>query len=165
MYHQKFCLAAAASAAETGSSKFAFLHKLLSGEASFQDNTPVRLSYVQQSFGENWHSELSEWANTNLDKKAQATLRRQMNRLSLTKYTNRELAEYLEDGGVRNLDLNAHATQIKDALEYFQVKGEAAFRSMVDREGKLSNWTQSMCADFIEKVMKAHSLTQKKKSR
>mmetsp|Transcript_18894 Transcript_18894/g.29639 ORF Transcript_18894/g.29639 Transcript_18894/m.29639 type:complete len:163 (-) Transcript_18894:23-511(-) len=150
-----------ADAQGSTTNKLSYLHKLLVGDAVFKDNVPVRLSYVLHSFGDNWQAEVSQWAKMNLDPSGQAVLARQINRLHLTKYTNREFGQFLQEGGIRNLDANAQAAQKEDALAYLQTKGESAFRALVEQEGKLSNWTKEKRMEFFESVIAAYRSKQK----
>ena len=143
------------AAAVNTTDKLPFLHKLLIGEATFKDKVPVRYSHVEKVFGSTWQAELSDWAATNLDAEARSVLQRQINRLHLTRYTTRELAQYLAKGGVRNLEKNAEAAQLADARAYLAARGEEATREMIEAEAKLANWPKAMTEKFIKKVLKA----------
>ena len=129
------------------------LYNLLIGETAFKNKVPLRLSYVEKSFGTNWRSDLESWVSQNMSKKDQELCTRQINRLLLTAYTNRELSTFLAPHGVHGLENTARSSQIEDGVAFLKEKGEDEFRKMVSREGKLVNWSSTMQNNFIDSVI------------
>eukprot|EP00759_Apiculatamorpha_spiralis_P000524 PhF_6_TR10179/c0_g1_i1/m.15785 len=145
--------AAAATAAPTTPqpvtlTKPQLLSKILTNDGvSFKNKVPVKSANIEQSFGKNWQQELGAAAQ-------EEKVARQIRRLALTRYTSRELAAYLADGGVARLDANARAAQIADGQAYVATNGEQEFRALVAREGKLANWSAQQQQEFTDAVLK-----------
>lgn len=143
---------AAAAAVDAKLQKAQTLHKLLTGEAKFKNDVPVKYCNVVHNFGESWQSELEEYSHT-LPAEEQATLQRQISRLLLTRYTTRELAMYGGDG-VEALDENARKANIEAGCEYYMKHGEEKFVQYVLQEAKFANWKEEQAQEFIEAVKK-----------
>ena len=144
--------AATAASPAVGATKMQVLHKILTGEAQFKNKVPVKESYVEQQFGEGWKKELAEYTAT-LPEAQKAVLNRQVARLSLTRYTTRELAQYA--GEVESVDVVAARANIADGVAFLKAKGESDFVAHVNKEAKLSNWSDEQKAKFIAAVKAA----------
>eukprot|EP00657_Telonema_sp_P-1_P005053 TRINITY_DN22172_c0_g1_i1.p1 TRINITY_DN22172_c0_g1~~TRINITY_DN22172_c0_g1_i1.p1 ORF type:complete len:154 (+),score=65.39 TRINITY_DN22172_c0_g1_i1:89-550(+) len=90
--------------------KMQTLHKILIGEVIFKNKALVKESNVEQVFGAEWKKELEAYASK-LPADQKKVLDRQVARLSLTRYTTRELAQFATKGP-ENVDAAANAFMV-----------------------------------------------------
>lgn len=133
--------------------KIQTLHKLLIGEVAFKNKGLLKQANVEAQFGAQWQSELDTYAKT-LSAADQAILKRQVERLALTRYTTRELAQFAVNGPAL-VDATAQASQIEDGVALLKKEGEAEFKRIVTEEAKLANWSDAQTSAFIASVQKA----------
>ena len=133
--------------------KMQTLHKILIGEVIFKNKALVKESNVEQVFGAEWKKELEAYASK-LPADQKKVLERQVARLSLTRYTTRELAQFATKGP-ENVDAAANAFMVAEARKMIAAKGEAAFVEHVNAEAKLANWTDAAVKKFIDEVKTA----------
>jgi hypothetical protein len=134
-------------------SKTQTLHKILTGEISFKNKALVKESNVELMFGKDWKNEFATYTAT-LPAAEQEVVKRQVARLSLTRYTIRELSEFAANG-VANVDAAAQAWNVSQGLRIFSAKGEAEFTRLAKAEGALANWTEDAVAKYIASVKAA----------
>lgn len=139
--------------AGTANVKMQTLHKLLTGEAQFKNKHLLKQSNVEAAFGAEWAKELDTYAKT-LPQAEQQVLKRQVERLSLTRYTTRELGQFAVNGP-ELVDRTAQASLIADGVNLRKTKGDAEFKKIVNEEAKLANWDSSKVSSFISAVEKA----------
>jgi hypothetical protein len=133
--------------------KMQTLHKLLTGETQFKNKGLLKQCNVEAMFGAQWAQELDAYAKT-LSAKDQDIIKRQVERLSLTRYTTRELAQYAVNGPTL-VDQTAQASLIADGVNLRKEKGDAEFKRIVADEAKLGNWDDAKTKNFISAVEKA----------
>ena len=108
---------------------------------------------ITSVFGANWKPELNQWFNETYTAKmapadkveAQKRLDKYLARLSLTRYTASELAQYFSSGA-HKVDENASADNVAQAKAFLSSAGAAAFDSHVAAEAKNANWSAAQVA-------------------
>eukprot|EP01084_Bolivina_argentea_P164536 286056_1 len=138
---------------EASKGKMETLHKIPTGEVAFKDNAPVKDCYVETQFGADWKKELEVYAK-NLKADEKAILERQVSRLTLTKYTTRELAQFAGDGPAA-VEGAAQGANICAGLGFLNAKGESEFTTYVKEEGARNNWTVEQVTKFVDSVKAA----------
>ena len=138
---------------EKKAGKMETLHKILIGEVAFKNNAPVKECYVETQFGADWKKELTSYAGS-LKADEKVILERQVSRLSLTKYTTRELAQFGGDGPA-GVEGAAKASNICAAVGYLSAKGDAEFTTYVKEEGARNNWSADQVSKFVAEVKAA----------
>eukprot|EP00755_Sulcionema_specki_P003507 Sspe_Gene.27837::Locus_12233_Transcript_1_3_Confidence_0.600_Length_688::g.27837::m.27837 len=154
--------AAEAAHLELQHEKMKNLLKIVTGDVQLKNRAPVKECTIEQVFGSQWKSELQQWFDktysAGMDKAdkaaAQARLNKYLQRLSLTRYTSRELASFMLSGA-HKVDELAKAQQVADAKEFIAANGDAKFVEHVKAEGKNANWTQEECDAFVKMVKSA----------
>eukprot|EP00672_Neobodo_designis_P026329 CAMPEP_0174835392 /NCGR_PEP_ID=MMETSP1114-20130205/5384_1 /TAXON_ID=312471 /ORGANISM="Neobodo designis, Strain CCAP 1951/1" /LENGTH=144 /DNA_ID=CAMNT_0016069339 /DNA_START=60 /DNA_END=494 /DNA_ORIENTATION=+ len=139
--------------AAPANNKMATLHKLLTGETTFKNKGLLKQTNVEAMFGAQWAQELDAYAKT-LPAADQTILKRQVERLSLTRYTTRELGQFAANGPAL-VDQTAQAQLIADGVNLRKTKGAADFNKIVAEEAKLCNWDDNKTKAFISAVEKA----------
>ena len=141
--------------AEAGAAnnKMATLHKLLTGETTFKNGGLLKQCNVEAMFGAQWAQEFDAYAKT-LSAAEQATAKRQIERLALTRYTTRELAQFAVNGPAL-VDQTAQASLIADGVNLRKEKGASEFNRIVSEEAKLANWDANKTKAFVSAVEKA----------
>ncbi|ESL07652.1 hypothetical protein TRSC58_04655 [Trypanosoma rangeli SC58] len=142
--------ATAAPTAATANTKMNTLHRILTGELHFKNKTPVKECNIVHQFGENWQSELSEYAKT-LSVEQKKVLERQVARVKLTRYTVAELAAYCGDGPA-HLDAVAREANIEQGVAFLKEKGVEAFDKYVAEEAVNANWKPEDVKKFADAV-------------
>lgn len=134
-------------------SKMQTLHKILTGEVAFKNKALVKECNIELQFGAGWKKELQEYA-TKLSAEEKKVLERQVARLSLTRYTTRELALF---GGAGSAGVDAAAAEynIAQGVAYLQAKGESEFTNYVQSEAKVANWSDAAVKSFVANVKAA----------
>lgn len=146
----RFEPAVAALAVDPQLKKMQTLHKILTGEVQFKNKALVKECNVELMFGANWKTEAAAYAKGL--KKAEAEIfARQIARLSLTRYTTRELAQYAANGPAL-VDETAKASQIADGSRLLREVGDAEFTKIVQAEAKSANWSEKEANQFIADV-------------
>lgn len=150
-----FAAAAASVAAPTSASnpKMAALHKLLTGEIHFRNDAPLKACNIEHNFGANWKSEAEAYAKT-LPADQKTIFERQITRVSLTRYTTRELSIYCGEGP-EHVDAVARQRNIADGKAYLQNHGNEKFEAYVKAEAKNANWSEEDGKKFIDAVKAA----------
>ena len=128
-------------------SKMQTLHKLLTGEVQLKNKAPLKHANITLVFGDKWETEAAAYAKT-LTGDEQAVFSRQIQRLSLTRYTARELAQY-GGNGPAGVDAAAKAGNVAEGAAMLAAKGDAEFTNHVMAEAKLSNWSNEQAKQFI----------------
>ena len=131
-------------------SKMQTLHKMLLGEIQFKNKVPLKECNIELQFGANWKTELSNYAEK-LQPPEKALLNRQIARLSLTRYTTAEIAQYCGDGP-EAIDEVAAAANVEQGKAFLQAKGESAFLQHVNVEAANANWSEAKLKSFIDAV-------------
>ena len=134
-------------------SKMQTLHKLLTGEIQFKNKALLKESNVELQFGSNWKKELEEYS-AKLSAEEKKVLQRQVARLSLTRYTTRELASFAGEGAA-NVDANAKASNVAQGAAFLQAKGDAEFTRYVSEEAANANWSDAQLKEFVAAVKSA----------
>ncbi|CAJ1036798.1 hypothetical protein, conserved [Leishmania lindenbergi] len=134
--------------------KMTSLHKLLTGEVQFRNNAPLKVCNIEHNFGPNWKSEIEDYA-TSLPTDQKNFLKRQVQRVSLTRYTSRELAEYCGEGP-EHLDAVARDANIAQAKAYAQKNGADQLEAYVNAEAKNAGWSDAETKSFLDAVKAAH---------
>ncbi len=134
-------------------SKMQTLHKILTGEISFKNKALVKECNVELMFGKGWKDELKTYA-AGLPAAEKEVLLRQQSRLSLTRFTTRELGDFAANGPA-NVDAAAEKANIASGLKLFTQKGEAEFVRVTKEEAAIANWTEESVNKFIASVKKA----------
>ena len=134
-------------------SKVQVLHNILVGKASFKNKALLKECNVEAVFGASWKSELAAYAKT-LPAGDQKELTRQIARLSLTRYTTRELACFAGEGAA-NVDAAAEAENLANGVKLLQQVGPNEFAETVKAEGTRSNWSEDAINKFIASVKAA----------
>ncbi|RNF12870.1 hypothetical protein TraAM80_00027 [Trypanosoma rangeli] len=142
--------ATAAPTAVTANAKMNTLHRILTGELHFKNKTPVKECNIVHQFGENWQSELLEYAKT-LSVEQKKVLERQVARVKLTRYTVAELAAYCGDGPA-HLDAVAREANIEQGVAFLKEKGVEAFDKYVAEEAANANWKPEDVRKFADAV-------------
>jgi hypothetical protein len=133
--------------------KMQTLHKLLTNETQFKNKGLLKQSNVEAMFGAQWAQELEAYTKT-LPAADQAVVKRQVERLSLTRYTTRELGQFAVNGPSL-VDQTAQATLIADGVNLRKSKGASEFNKIVQEEAKLANWDDTKTKAFVSAVEKA----------
>mmetsp|Transcript_76804 Transcript_76804/g.89236 ORF Transcript_76804/g.89236 Transcript_76804/m.89236 type:complete len:167 (+) Transcript_76804:45-545(+) len=134
-------------------SKMQTLHKILTGEIAFKNKALVKECNIELQFGAGWKKELQEYA-AKLSAEEKKVLDRQVARLSLTRYTTRELAQF---GGAGSAGVDAAAVEynIAQGVAYLQAKGESEFSRYVQVEAKNANWGDDAVKQYVANVKAA----------
>lgn len=151
MFRRAVPLYAAAAAADN--KKMVTLHKILTGETQFKGKGLVKECNVEQQFGAGWKKELEAYAGT-LKAEEKVVLQRQVARLSLTRFTTRELACFAGDGPA-GVEGAAQAYNLCEGVRILNAKGDAEFTAFVKSEASLANWTDAQTTKYIEQVKAA----------
>ncbi len=133
--------------------KMQTLHKLLIGEVAFKNKGLLKQANVDAVFGSQWSTEFDAYTKT-LSAADQAVVKRQLERLALTRYTTRELAQYAVNGPAL-VDATAQASQVEEGVALLKKEGETEFKRIVGEEAKLANWDAAKTTAFISAVQKA----------
>jgi hypothetical protein len=149
----RLAAAPAAAAAASSDPKMATLHKLLTGEAQFRGNTPLKECNIEHNFGANWRSDLEAYAKS-LPAEQKKVLERQVARVSLTRYTTRELGEYCGEGP-EHVDKVAREANIAQAKAYANKHGADKLEAYVKAEAKNAGWSDADAKKFIDAVKAA----------
>ena len=143
-------LAAAPAPAIEKRSKMQTLHKILTGEVQFKNKALVKECNVELMFGAGWKSELEAYT-AKLAAPEKKALQAQVQRLSLTRYTTRELAMFAGNGA-EGVDAGAQSYMLCQGANMLKANGEAAFVAHVNAEAKMANWSADATKKFIENV-------------
>lgn len=146
-------LAAAAPAGVEKRSKMQTLHKILTGEIAFKNKALVKECNVELMFGAGWKKELETYA-AKLGAEEKKTVQRQVARLSLTRYTTRELAQF-GGNGADGVDAAAQSFMLTEGVRMLKEKGDNQFVEYVKAEAKNANWPQDVTDRFIANVKAA----------
>jgi hypothetical protein len=141
------------AAAPEKRSKMQTLHKLLTGEIQFKNKALLKESNVEYMFGAEWKAELGKYASA-LPADQKAVLERQVSRLSLTRFTTRELAQFAGDGPA-GVEAAAQSNNIAEGSRFLAAKGDAEFTKWVQTEAGYANWTADQTNKFIAAVKAA----------
>lgn len=136
-----------------GKGKMETLHKLLVGEAVFKNGALLKESNVEHQFGAEWKKDFAAYT-AKLPAEQKTVVDRQVARLSLTRYTTRELAQFAGNGA-ENVDAVSQKWMLTEGKTLLKEKGEAAFVEHVKAEAKLANWSDAAAAKFIDAVKAA----------
>ncbi|RNF13799.1 uncharacterized protein Tco025E_06052 [Trypanosoma conorhini] len=141
---------AAPTAAAAAKLKMHTLHKILTGELHFKNKVPVKECNIVHQFGDNWQSELSEYAKT-LSAEQRKVVERQVARVKLTRYTVAELAAYCGEGPA-HLDEVAREANIEQGVAFLREKGVEEFDKYVAAEAANANWKPQEAKKFADAV-------------
>lgn len=139
-----------AEVAAVAPSKMQTLHKLLIGEVAFKNKGLLKQCNVEAVFGAQWQSELDVYAKT-LPAADQTLLKRQVERLAITRYTVRELGAFAVNGPAL-IDATAQTSLVTDGVELLKKSGESEFKRVVAEEAKLANWDATKTSNFVAAV-------------
>eukprot|EP01059_Diplonema_ambulator_P022959 TRINITY_DN3831_c0_g1_i1.p1 TRINITY_DN3831_c0_g1~~TRINITY_DN3831_c0_g1_i1.p1 ORF type:complete len:159 (+),score=58.64 TRINITY_DN3831_c0_g1_i1:52-528(+) len=148
------------AAKELHNQKMLTLYKIVTGDMGFKNKAPVKDATVTEVFGSGWSKDLKTWFESDFTSKmdkadkdaAGARLQKYLTRLSLTRYTTRELSEFMQSGAAA-VDATAEAHNISQAKEFLKANGEAALKAHVDAEAANANWTADQKSAFLKKVL------------
>ena len=133
--------------------KMQTLHKLLTGDTNFKNKALLRESNVELVFGSSWKGELNSYS-AGLPTDERKILTRQVQRLSLTRYTTRELAQFAGNG-VESIDAAAHTYMVAEGVKMLQVHGEAELVKYVEAEAVNAQWSVESTKKLIQSVKSA----------
>ncbi|GET93542.1 hypothetical protein, conserved [Leishmania tarentolae] len=152
---QKAAAAAAAggTAATASDLKMVSLHKILIGEVQFRNNALLKACNIEHNFGPTWKSEIEAYAKS-LPAEEKNCLERQIARVSMTRYTTRELAEYCGEGP-EHVDAVAREANIAQAKVYAQKNGADKLETYVKAEAKNAGWSEAETKKFMDAVKAA----------
>jgi hypothetical protein len=139
--------------AAPANTKMATLAKLLTGETTFKNKGLLKATNVEAMFGAQWAKELDAFAKT-MPASEQTLLKRQVERLQLTRYTTAELAKFAVSGPAL-VDQTAQANLIADGVNLRKSKGAAEFNKIVAEEAALCNWDDAKTKAYVAAVEKA----------
>eukprot|EP01064_Diplonema_japonicum_P022192 TRINITY_DN3186_c0_g2_i1.p1 TRINITY_DN3186_c0_g2~~TRINITY_DN3186_c0_g2_i1.p1 ORF type:complete len:161 (+),score=51.37 TRINITY_DN3186_c0_g2_i1:73-555(+) len=150
------------AAKELHNQKMSTLYKIIVGDISFKNKAPVKDSTVTEVFGSSWSTDLKAWFASDFTAKmdkadkeaATVVLEKYLTRLDLTRYTTRELGQFMTTGAA-NVAATAEAHNVSQAKEFIKANSEAAFKAHVIAEAANSNWTSAQAEEFMKKVKSA----------
>ncbi|KAG5465028.1 hypothetical protein LSCM4_00480 [Leishmania orientalis] len=152
---RKGASAVAGGAAVAGSNdlKMASLHKLLTGEVQFRNGALLKECNIEHNFGANWKADMELYAKS-LPADQKKILERQIARVTLTRYTTRELAEYCGEGP-EHVDAVAREANIAQAKAYAQLNGTEKLEAYVKAESRNAGWSDAEAKKFMDAVKSA----------